>query len=166
MASYLMNGNDISTDLPSFVSHLPACLSFFFAFAFARCIQSEKTHSTAFIQLLKHNREEQISSKEETNAACFVGSHCHTGVECRSSTLIVLEAHDPVSKVKGHFWCDFCCQSSKLAKLSPTQVNLSQGLFFQCRLLNFFKLLYENSKGFQMRMSQLQVAFSAAVKHR
>lgn len=118
-----------------------------------------------------------VSVPSRLNALCrpSPGSHCHTGVECRSSALIDLEAHDPVSKVKGHSWCDFCRYSNKQRpkgrKQQPrTQNNLGSD---QRQLLNFFKLLYEDSKvsnesdstsgGFQLRWNTDKAATSVHI---
>lgn len=124
MASYFMNGDDISTDLH--LSH-SACL--FSALEDALRVKRHQTKHWTTLPKFTGNREGQIRCVLQ-NALCISfhavrtkcsllccrpspGSHCHTSVECRSSALIDLGAHDPVSKVKGHFWCDFCCCSNK-----------------------------------------------------
>lgn len=105
MASYLMNSDDISTDLPS------ACL-FFSALQDAFIVK--KKHLTTLFKVTDNRHFLLVSMLSEPNTVlcCSPVSHCHSSVECRSSALIDSEAHDPVSKVKGHFWCDFCCYSN------------------------------------------------------
>lgn len=89
------------------------------------------------------------------------GIHCHTSVECRSSALIDLGALDPVSKVKGPFWHDFCCYSykhqPKRESNSPTQNNLNSLYVNSSTSSNYFV----RTQRFQMRVTQLQVAFSS-----
>lgn len=60
MASYLMNSDDISTDLPS------ACLFF----CIARCINSKKKHLTTLFKVTDNRHFLLVSMLSEPNTLC------------------------------------------------------------------------------------------------
>ena len=85
MASYLMNGDDISTDL-----HLlfPICLLVFFFFCFCKMLLKRKETLNCSFQILKDNTEEQISCMLEN--ALSIPSEPNTACSAAGPALVVI----------------------------------------------------------------------------